>query len=83
MRWSEYIERRLRADSDFYTYPVDVIIEPCMCQNHCQEWPVVLFDADIKLGMNPVKASDTLRKKIDEAKKHFSEKRKPNENTLP
>jgi len=33
--------------------------------------------------MNPVKASDILRKKIDEAKKHFSEKRKPNENTLP
>lgn len=33
--------------------------------------------------MNPVKASDILRKKVEEVKKHLSEKRKPHENTLP
>lgn len=67
MNHSEYIEKRLLADQDFYHYPRDVEITSCLCQNHCKEWPTVLFDADTEVGMNPVKASDMLRKKLQEA----------------
>jgi NADH:ubiquinone oxidoreductase subunit E len=67
-RFSPFIEKRLLADKDFYSYPADVIIEDCLCQGRCKEWPTVVYDTDVQTYMNPIKASEMLRRKVGEWK---------------
>lgn len=68
-RHSQYIASRLHADKSFYGYPDDVIIEDCFCQGRCKEWSTVVFDGNTEVHMNPIKASEMLRKKVAEAKR--------------
>ncbi len=71
-RHSPYIEKRLRADVDFYGYGSDVVIETCLCQGRCKEGPTVVFQNDVQTYQNPVKSSEILRKKVAEWKKRKS-----------
>lgn len=74
--FSEFIEKRLVADRDFYQYSdEEVAIESCLCQDKCKEGPVVVFNNDVQTHHNPVKASDMLKKKVDEARKRLSNKK--------
>lgn len=76
-RGSDYIEKRLIADKDFYRYSEDdVAIETCSCQDKCKEWPIVIFNNDVQTYHNPVKASEMLKKKIEEARKRLQSKNK-------
>jgi (2Fe-2S) ferredoxin len=75
-RQSTYIQTRLNADREFYGYSDDeVVIETCMCQGRCKEGPTVVFGADIQIWQNPVKASELLRKKVNEARKRINNKK--------
>lgn len=75
-RWSEYIEKRLIADREFYRYSdEEVAIESCLCQDKCKEWPVVVFNNDVQTHHNPVKSSEMLKKKVDEARKRLQSKK--------
>ncbi len=67
-RFSPFIEKRLVADRDFYGYPEELIIEDCLCQGRCKEGPTVVFDNDVQIYMNPIKASEMLRRKVSEWK---------------
>ncbi|MBP9812713.1 (2Fe-2S) ferredoxin domain-containing protein [Candidatus Gracilibacteria bacterium] len=67
-RFSSYIFSRLEADRDFYRYPDEIILEKCLCQGRCKEGPVVVYNNDIQIYQNPVKASEILRKKVNEWK---------------
>ncbi len=73
-RYPDYIAKRLEADKAFYTYGDDVIVEDCFCQGRCKEGPTVVFDNDVQVWQNPVKASDTLRKKVEEARRKLKVK---------
>ena len=74
-RHSEYIQKRLEADREFYHYSDDeVLIETCLCQGRCKEGPSVVYNNDIQIYQNPVKASELLRKKVMEARKHITKK---------
>ncbi|MBP9811914.1 (2Fe-2S) ferredoxin domain-containing protein [Candidatus Gracilibacteria bacterium] len=66
--FSPFIKKRLEADRGFYGYPEEVIIEDCLCQGRCKDGPTVIFDNDIQIGMNPIKASEILRKKVNDWK---------------
>jgi len=68
-RFSSYIFDRLQKDQEFYAYPSEVVIEKCLCQGRCEQSPTVVFDGDIQTRMNPIKASEILRKKVAEWKK--------------
>lgn len=69
-RHSEYIQKRLEADKEFYHYTEDeVITDTCLCQWRCKEWPIVVYGNDIQIYQNPVKSSELLRKKITEWRK--------------
>ncbi|GAB0175250.1 MAG: hypothetical protein HHAS10_11290 [Candidatus Altimarinota bacterium] len=74
-RFSSFIKKRLLADTAFYGYPDELVIEDCHCQNRCQEGPTVIFDNDIQVGMNPIKASEILRKKVNDWKNRESKKK--------
>ena len=67
-RFSSFIEKRLLSDKDFYAYPEDVIIETCLCQWRCKEWPTVVYENDVQIYMNPIKASEILKRKVSEWK---------------
>jgi (2Fe-2S) ferredoxin len=60
------------ADRDFYAYPVELVIEDCLCQGRCKEGPTVVFDSDVQVRMNPIKASEMLRRKVGEWKNKVS-----------
>ena len=70
-RYSAFIEKRLDADRAFYHYDEDVELENCLCQGRCKEWPTVVFGSDVHVGQNPVKSSEILRRKVDEARKRL------------
>ncbi len=70
-RYSSFIQKRLEGDREFYWYGDDVEIESCMCQWRCKEWPTVSYDNDLHFGQNPVKASEILRKKVEEARRRL------------
>lgn len=70
-RYSPFIQKRLEWDAEFYAYGDDVTIETCMCQWRCKEWPTVVYGTDLQVGQNPVKASEILRKKVEEARKRL------------
>ena len=70
-RYASFVQKRLEGDREFYHYGDDVEIETCMCQGRCKEWPTVAYGNDIQVGQNPVKASETLRKKVEEARKRL------------
>ncbi len=67
---------RLEWDKVFYSYPDELTFETCMCQGRCKEGPTVVYDNDIQVSQNPVKASEILRRKVNEWKriKNFEEK---------
>ena len=67
-RFSPFIEKRLLGDRDFYSYPEALVIEDCLCQGRCKEGPTVVFDSDVQTYMNPIKASEMLRRKVGEWK---------------
>lgn len=67
-RFSPCIRKRLDGDVVFYSYPEEIVIENCLCQNRCKEGPVVSFEKDIHVGVNPIKASEILKKKVQEWK---------------
>jgi NADH:ubiquinone oxidoreductase subunit E len=73
-RFSPFIKKRLDADTAFYWYPQAIILEDCLCQWRCKEWPTVVFDNDIQVGMNPIKASEILRKKVNDWKNREEKK---------
>lgn len=76
-RHSEYIEKRLIADKDFYHYTdEEVTIESCLCQGRCKEGPTVVFSNDVQVGHNPVRASEMLRKKVEELRKRLKSSQK-------
>ncbi len=75
-RGSEYIEKRLSADKDFYIYNDDVEVTACTCQGRCKEWPIVIYGNDVQAYQNPVKSSEMLRKKIEEARRRLGNKNK-------
>lgn len=61
------------ADKEFFHYTDDdVSIEKCLCQGRCQEWPTVVFNNDVQVHHNPVKASEMLKKKLEEARKRIN-----------
>lgn len=64
-RFSPYILSRLEADRDFYSYPEGLVFEKCLCQGRCKEGPVVVYDNDVQIYQNPIKASEILRKKVN------------------
>ena len=68
-RFSPYILDRLEKDREFYGYPAELVIEKCFCQGKCEVSPTVVFDGDIQTRMNPIRASELLRKKIQDWKK--------------
>lgn len=68
-RHSAYITTRLQADRGFYKYPESLEIEDCFCQGRCKEGSTVVFDGDVQIHMNPIKASEMLRKKVEEWKR--------------
>lgn len=75
-RQSQYIHKRLESDREFYSYKEDeVTIETCMCQWRCKEGPTVTYNNDIQIWQNPVKASEFLRKKVNEARKRIHNKK--------
>jgi len=74
-RHSQYIEKRLFADREFYHFEDDVSIEQCLCQWRCKEWPTVVFWNDVQVGQNPVKSSEMLVKKIAEIRKRLQNKK--------
>ncbi len=75
-RHSEYIQKRLEADREFYHYNEDeVVIETCLCQWRCKEGPTVVYGTDVQIYQNPVKASELLKKKIMEARKRITPKK--------
>lgn len=59
---------RLEGDRAFYSYPEELTIETCLCQGRCKEGPTVVYDGDVQVWQNPVKASETLRRKVNEWK---------------
>jgi (2Fe-2S) ferredoxin len=63
-----FIKKRLEADIGFYHYPEGIVIEDCLCQGRCKEGPTLVFDNDVQVGMNPIKASEILRKKVNDWK---------------
>lgn len=84
-RFSPFIKKRLEADKGFYGYPDELIIEDCLCQWRCKEWPTVVYDNDVQVGMNPIRASEILRKKVNdwknrEAKRSVEDAHSPIEN---
>lgn len=55
-RFSEYIVKRL--ESDKLRFNLDkVIIEKTVCTWNCKVWPVVSFDNNMELRIDPIKAS--------------------------
>ncbi len=72
-RHTEYIANRIERDLVFYNIE-GVNVTSCLCQWRCKEGPVVLFDNDIQSRMNPVKASELLRKKIEMIKAQKQQK---------
>jgi NADH:ubiquinone oxidoreductase subunit E len=75
-RHSEYIQKRLEADREFYWYKEEeLVIETCLCQGRCKEGPTVVYNNDIQIYQNPVKASEILHKKIIEARKRINTKK--------
>jgi hypothetical protein len=44
-----------------------------------KEGPTVVFDNDIQVGLNPIKASEILRKKINDWKNRESKQKKQDE----
>jgi NADH:ubiquinone oxidoreductase subunit E len=79
-RFAPFIKKRLEADRGFYDYPSDVVVEECLCQGRCKEGPTVVFDNDVQIYMNPIKASEMLRRKVSEWKNR--EKKKIAEQSL-
>ncbi len=67
-RFSNFIMTRLEGDKAFYSYPEELTFETCLCQGRCKEWPTVVYDNDVQVGQNPVKASEILRRKVAEWK---------------
>jgi Thioredoxin-like [2Fe-2S] ferredoxin len=67
-RFSSFVMSRLERDRDFYSYPEELVIESCLCQGRCKEGPTVVFDNDVQVYMNPIKASEMLRRKVGEWK---------------
>ena len=75
-RHSEYIKKRLEADTEFYKYtPDEVTIESCLCQWRCKEGPTVVYGNEVQIYQNPVKSSEFLRKKITEIRKRIHHKK--------
>lgn len=72
---SEYIATRLERDIAFYNIH-DMAVERCTCQGRCKEGPVVAYDRDIQTRMNPVKASELMRKKVEMIKNQLKARQK-------
>ncbi len=74
-RFSDFIEKRLISDTEFYHFSDDIAsIESCLCQGRCKEWPVVVFNNDVQVAHNPVRSSEMMRKKVDEIRKRLAHK---------
>lgn len=78
-RFSPFIKKRLEADIGFYHYPEGIVIEDCLCQGRCKEGPTLVFDNDVQVGMNPIKASEILRKKVNDWKSREAKQKKIDE----
>ena len=59
-----------------------MLVERCTCQGRCKEGPVVAYDRDVQTRMNPVKASELMRKKVEMIKNQMKARQK-NEGTSP
>lgn len=71
-RFASYILTRLEKDLELSGDADVVSIETCMCQGRCIDAPVVVYDGHVECRQNPVKASEMLRKKLQEWKKHHT-----------
>lgn len=76
-RHSKYILARLEREKEVWAFWDRVQIESCTCQGRCDQWPTVLFDKELLVGMNPIKASEQFLKRLGVIKKQISEKRTP------
>ena len=81
-RFSSFVKKRIEADRAFYSYPEELIIEECLCQWRCKEWPTVVFDNDVQVGMNPIRASEVLRKKIQDWKQRDQKQKSREESAI-
>lgn len=65
-KFCSYIEDRLKAEKERFKQDVEIETTPCM--GDCKIWPNITIDSEKLHKVDPIKASSSVMKKLEEKK---------------